>query len=105
MATGLYDPGLFLAFPPLLYTGCISALLKADGNTPANKDMLTRWLTDQANMLDPILRTDTGIPSVPRAEVDFSPEKIFAIWPALAKPNAEVFFPLLSPSLEVVEVF
>jgi hypothetical protein len=53
-------------------------------------------------MSDPILRTDTRIPSVPRAEVDFSPEKIFAIQPE--KPNAKVFFPLLSPSLEVVEV-
>jgi hypothetical protein len=62
--------------------------LKADGNTPAGKDMLTRWMTGPANMSDPILRTYTGIPSVPRAEVDFSLEKIFAIRPALAKLNA-----------------
>jgi hypothetical protein len=69
MATGLYDAGSFLAFPPPLYTGWISAVLKADENTPADKDMLTRWLTGPANMSDPILRTDTGILSVPRAEV------------------------------------
>jgi hypothetical protein len=78
--------------------------LEGNGNTPADKDMLTRWLTGPANMSDPILRTDTGIPSVPRAEVDFSPEKIFAIRMALEKPNAKVFFPLLSLSLEIVEV-
>jgi hypothetical protein len=87
-----------------LNTGCMSAVLKADGNTPADKDMLTKWLTGPANMSDPILRTDTGILSVPRAEVDFSPEKIFAIRPALEKPSAKVFFPLLPPSPEVVEV-
>jgi hypothetical protein len=29
MATGLYDPGSLLAFPPPLYTGCMSAVLKA----------------------------------------------------------------------------
>jgi hypothetical protein len=34
MATGLYDPGSFLAFPPPLNTGCMSAVLKADGNKP-----------------------------------------------------------------------
>jgi hypothetical protein len=72
---------------------------------PANKDMLTRWLTGPANMSDPILRTDTGIPSVPRAEVVFSPEKTFAIRPALAKPKDKVFFPPLSPSPEVVAAF
>jgi hypothetical protein len=44
MATGLYDPGSFLAFPSPLYTGCMSAVLKADGNTPDDKGMLTRWL-------------------------------------------------------------
>jgi hypothetical protein len=63
------------------------AVLNADGNTPADKDMLTRWLTGPANTLDPILRTDTGIPSVPRAEVVFSPAKAFEICPALAKPK------------------
>jgi hypothetical protein len=39
----------------------------------SDKELLTRWLAGPANMSDPILRTDTGIPSVPRAEVDFSP--------------------------------
>jgi hypothetical protein len=39
------------------------------------------------------------------AEVVFSPEKIFAIRPALAKPNAKVFFLHLSPSPEVVAAF
>jgi hypothetical protein len=53
--------------PPPLYTGWMRDVLKADGNTPANKDMLTSWLTGPANTSDPILRTDTGIPSVPRA--------------------------------------
>jgi hypothetical protein len=47
--------------------------------------MLTRWLAGPANTSDPILRTDTGIPSVPRAEVVFSPAKTFEIWPTLAK--------------------
>jgi hypothetical protein len=79
--------------------------LKADGNMPADKDMLTRWLTGPVNMSDPILRKDTGIPSVPRAEVVFSLEKIFAIRLALARPNAKVFFLPLSPSPEVVAAF
>jgi hypothetical protein len=87
MATGLYIAGLFLALPPHLYTGWMRAVLKADGNTPANKDMLTRWLSGPANTSDPILRTDTGIPSVLRAEVVFSQAKTFEIWPALAKPK------------------
>jgi hypothetical protein len=39
MATGLYHAGLFLALPPPLYTGWMRAVLKADGNTPADKDM------------------------------------------------------------------
>jgi hypothetical protein len=105
MATGLYDAGSFHAFPPPLYTGWISAVLKANENTPADKDMLTRWLTGPANMADSILRTDTGILSVPRAEVVFSPEKIFAIRLAQAKLNAKVFFLPLSPSPEVIAAF
>jgi hypothetical protein len=71
LVTGLYDPGSFLAFPPPLYTGSIRDVLKADGNTPANKDMLTRWQTGPANTSVLISRTDTGIPSMLRAEVDF----------------------------------
>jgi hypothetical protein len=69
------------------------SVLKADGNTPADKDMLTRWLTGPANTSDPILRKDTGILSVPRAEVFFSPEKTFEIRPVLAKTKKKVFFP------------
>jgi hypothetical protein len=60
---------------------------------PADKDMLTRWLMGPANMSDPILRTDTGILSMPRAEVDFSPEKIFAFGRHWQSRTQKYFFP------------
>jgi hypothetical protein len=61
-----------------------------------------------AKTSDPILRMATGIPSVPSADVVLSPLMIFAILPAFAKFKEKVdfgpsiFFPLVSPSLEVV---
>jgi hypothetical protein len=105
MATGMYDVGSFLALPPPLYTGWMRAVLMADGNTSAYRDMLTRCVTGPTSMLDPIWKTDTGISSVPRAEVVFSRAKTFEIRPSLAKPKEKLFFYPLSPSLEVVAAF
>jgi hypothetical protein len=105
MATGLYEAGEFLAFPPPLYTEWISAVLKADGKMPAASNMLTRWEMGRAKTLDPLLRMATGIPSVPSADVDLSPVMTFAILPAFAKPKEKIEgkkFPLVTPSLEVV---
>jgi hypothetical protein len=75
------------------------AVLKADGNTPADKDMLTRWEMGPANTWDPILSMATGIPSVPRADVLFSPAMTLEIQPAFAKPKEKDFFPAVSPLL------
>jgi hypothetical protein len=65
------------------------AVLKADGNTPANNDMLTMCEMGPARISDPILRTATGIPSVPSAEEVFSPEMTLAIRPAFGKSKAK----------------
>jgi hypothetical protein len=76
------------------------AVLKADGNTPADKDMLTRWEMGPASTSDPILSTATGIPSVQNAGVDLSPAMTFAIGPAFAKLKEKVdgiFPPYLLP--------
>jgi hypothetical protein len=95
MATGLYDAGLFLAFPPPLYTGWISAVLKAHGNTPGDSNMFTRCEMGPAKTSDPVLRTATGIPSVPSTVMTFE------IRPAFAKLKDKVdgIFPLVSPLL------
>jgi hypothetical protein len=42
MAPGLYDAGSCIAFPPPLYTGCMSAVIKASGKMPADRNMFTR---------------------------------------------------------------
>jgi hypothetical protein len=105
MATGLYEAGECLAFPPPFYTGCMSAVLKASEKMPADSDMFTRWEMGPAKTSDPILRMDTGIPSVPSADIVLSPLMTFAILPPFAKPKEKVkgkFVPLVSPSLEVV---
>jgi hypothetical protein len=70
------------------------AVLKADKNTPANNNMFTMCKMGPAKTSDPILRTATGIPSVPRAEVVFSLEMILEIRPAFAKLKVKEFFPL-----------
>jgi hypothetical protein len=105
MTTGLYEDGECLAFPPPLYAGWISAVLKADAKMPADSNMLPRWEMGPAKTSDPILRMATGIPSVASADLDLSLVMTFAILPAFAKPKETVegqFFPLVSPSLEVV---
>jgi hypothetical protein len=61
------------------------AVLKADGNTPTDNDKSTMCEMGLARVSDPILRTATGIPSVPSAEVVFSPEMTLKIRPAFAK--------------------
>jgi hypothetical protein len=63
--------------------------LKAYGNTPANSDMFTMCEMGPARVSDPILRTATGIPSVPSANVVFSPEMTLEIRPAFAKSKAK----------------
>jgi hypothetical protein len=104
IATGLYKAGECLALPPPLYTGWISAVLKADGKMPADSDMLTRVEMGPAKTSDPILRMATGIPLVPSADVDLSPVMTFAILPAFAKLKEKVegIFPRVSPPPEVV---
>jgi hypothetical protein len=64
-------------------------VLKADGNKPANNDMFTMCEMGPDRTSDPILRTNTGIPSVPRAKVVFSPEMILEIRPAFEKSKAK----------------
>jgi hypothetical protein len=75
--------------------------LKANGNTPADSNMFTRCEMGPAKTLDPILRTATGIPSVPSAEVVLSPVMIFEIRPAFTKSKEKEIVPLLSPLLGV----
>jgi hypothetical protein len=77
----------------------------SDRNSPADRDMLTRWEMGPANTSVPILRRATGIPSVPSAEVLFSPAMTLEIRPALAKPKEKEFFPPVSPSLGIAVTF
>jgi hypothetical protein len=63
----------------------------ADGNTAADSDMFTRCEMGQANTLDPILSTATGIPSVPSAEMFLSPVMILETRPAFAKSKKKLF--------------
>jgi hypothetical protein len=78
------------------------AVLKADGNTPANKDMFTMCEISPSRVSDPILSTATRIPSVPSTEVFFSPVMTLEIWHAFAKPKSkEIPPPPLSPFLGI----
>jgi hypothetical protein len=63
------------------------AFLKADRNTPADKDKFTMFEMGPARVSDPILSTATRIPSVLSAEVFFSLAMTLEIWPAFAKPK------------------
>jgi hypothetical protein len=92
MATGRYDAGSLLDFPPPLYTGWIKSVLKPSGTMPVANNLFTRWLLGPAKTSEPILRMETRIPSLPSAAVVLSPLITFAILPALAKEKEKVDF-------------